>query len=139
VLNKKPPIIFEDGKQTRDFVNVKDIARANLAALKWKGEGQVVLNVGTGRALSVLEVVNAVSRGLNGKEAPTVTGIFRMGDIKDADDAKGRVGAAERIVEKGLNLSLAMKKAALALNGVGGGHNIAAGATIPKGKEEDRS
>jgi len=36
-----------------------------------------------------------------------------------------------------LNLSAAMKKAAGALNGVGGGHNIAAGATIPKGKEEE--
>jgi RecJ-like exonuclease len=45
--------------------------------------------------------------------------------------------ATEELVEKGLNLSAAMKHAASALDGVGGGHNIAAGATIPKGKEEE--
>lgn len=58
-----------------------------------------------------------------------------------ADKADGEVKvsarATEELVERGLNLSLAMKKAAVALDGVGGGHNIAAGATIPKGKEEE--
>ena len=58
-----------------------------------------------------------------------------------ADKGEGEVKVSargtEEMVEKGLNLSLAMKKAALAFNGVGGGHNIAAGATIPKGKEEE--
>jgi RecJ-like exonuclease len=58
-----------------------------------------------------------------------------------ADKGEGKVKvsarATEELVEKGLNLSQAMKKAAIAFNGVGGGHNIAAGATIPKGKEEE--
>ena len=58
-----------------------------------------------------------------------------------ADKGEGEVKVSargtEEMVEKGLNLSLAMKKAASAFNGVGGGHNIAAGATIPKGKEEE--
>ena len=58
-----------------------------------------------------------------------------------ADKGEGEVKASARgtdeLVEKGLNLSVAMKKAAVALNGVGGGHDIAAGATIPKGKEEE--
>ena len=58
-----------------------------------------------------------------------------------ADKGEGLVKVSargtEEMVEKGLNLSLAMKKAASAFNGVGGGHNIAAGATIPKGKEEE--
>jgi len=82
VVNAKAPIIFEDGNQTRDFVNVKDVARANLLALKWKGQGQMVLNVGTGRALSVNQVVNYVVKGLNGKESPQITGRFRAGDIR---------------------------------------------------------
>lgn len=56
---------------------------------------------------------------------------------KEEGDVKVSARATEEMVEKGLNLSLAMKKAASALNGVGGGHNIAAGATIPKGKEEE--
>ncbi len=107
VLNQKPPIIFEDGKQTRDFVNVKDIARANLAALKWQGKDQLVLNVGSGRALSVLEVVNAVSRGLGGKEAPMITGNFRVGDIRhcysDPRRAKEIIGFEAKIkFEEGL-------------------------------------
>ena len=55
------------------------------------------------------------------------------------EDGKVKVSArgTQELVEKGLNLSAAMKKAAGALDGVGGGHNIAAGATIPKGKEEE--
>jgi len=52
-------------------------------------------------------------------------------------EVKASARATEELIEKGLNLSLAMKKAAKQLNGVGGGHNIAAGATIPKGKEEE--
>jgi len=56
---------------------------------------------------------------------------------KENGEVKVSARATEELVEKGLNLSLAMKKAAAELNGVGGGHNIAAGATIPKGKEEE--
>jgi len=52
-------------------------------------------------------------------------------------EVKVSARATEDLVEKGLNLSTAMKNAASALDGVGGGHNIAAGATIPKGKEEE--
>jgi RecJ-like exonuclease len=58
-----------------------------------------------------------------------------------ADKDKGEVKVSARgtqgLVEKGLNLSVAMHKAAKELNGIGGGHKIAAGATIPKGKEEE--
>jgi len=58
-----------------------------------------------------------------------------------ADNDKGEVKASARgtqgLVEKGLNLSAAMHNAAEEVQGVGGGHNIAAGATIPKGKEEE--
>ncbi len=58
-----------------------------------------------------------------------------------ADKGDGQVKASaratEELIERGINLSTAMKKAAKALNGVGGGHNIAAGATIPKGAEEE--
>jgi len=56
---------------------------------------------------------------------------------KDNGDVKASARATQELVDRGLNLSKAMKKAASELNGVGGGHNIAAGATIPKGKEEE--
>ena len=56
---------------------------------------------------------------------------------KGDGEVKASARATEELVEKGINLSIAMKNAAKKLNGVGGGHNIAAGATIPKGKEEE--
>ena len=57
----------------------------------------------------------------------------------DKGDGEVKVSArgTEELVEKGLNLSQAMKKAASALDSIGGGHDIAAGATIPKGTEEE--
>jgi dTDP-L-rhamnose 4-epimerase len=82
VRNKQPPLIFEDGKQVRDFTFVGDIARANLAALTWKGEGGMAVNVGTGRPRSVLEVAEAVREGLGGGPAPEIQGSFRGGDIR---------------------------------------------------------
>jgi RecJ-like exonuclease len=51
-------------------------------------------------------------------------------------EVKVSARSTQELVDRGLNLSAALRKAAKALNGVGGGHNIAAGATIPKGKEE---
>ena len=53
------------------------------------------------------------------------------------NDVKASARATRDLVDQGLNLSSAMRKAAEVVNGVGGGHNIAAGATIPKGKEEE--
>ena len=55
----------------------------------------------------------------------------------DNGDVKASARGTQELVNKGLDLSSALKNAAEALNGVGGGHNIAAGATIPKGKEEE--
>jgi RecJ-like exonuclease len=56
---------------------------------------------------------------------------------KEDGNIKVSARGTENLVEKGLNLSSAIKKAANSVDGVGGGHNIAAGATIPKGKEEE--
>jgi len=52
-------------------------------------------------------------------------------------NVKASARARRELVDRGLNLSVAMRNAAEALNGVGGGHSVAAGATIPKGKEEE--
>jgi len=55
----------------------------------------------------------------------------------DNGEVKVSARATKDLVDKGLNLSSALKKTAKIFNGVGGGHNIAAGATIPKGKEKE--
>ena len=48
LMNRKAPVIFEDGLQMRDFVNVRDIVQANLLALNCSGADGMALNVGSG-------------------------------------------------------------------------------------------
>ncbi|MBA2857939.1 UDP-glucose 4-epimerase [Methanococcus maripaludis] len=52
------PVIYGDGNQTRDFVNVKDVAKANLMALYWKND---VVNIGSGKETSVNELFKIIS------------------------------------------------------------------------------
>ncbi|AEF97183.1 SDR family oxidoreductase [Methanotorris igneus] len=67
ILNNKNPIIFGDGNQTRDFVYVKDVARANLMALDWKNE---IVNIGTGKETSVNELFKIIADELNYEDKP---------------------------------------------------------------------
>lgn len=83
LLNGRPPVIFEDGNQTRDFIHVTDIARANLLALQKPQADYEVFNVGTGRPLSILQVAQQLSDHLTqGAIEPQVVGQFREGDIR---------------------------------------------------------
>lgn len=76
VQKRQPLVIFGDGKQTRDFIYVKDIARANVQALQSNVGG--VCNVGTGKSTTLLEVVEALSacakRQLQVQHQPQRTG-----------------------------------------------------------------
>jgi dTDP-L-rhamnose 4-epimerase len=82
-LNDKPPVIFEDGQQQRDFVSVYDVARACRLALETPAAAGRVLNVGSGRRATVWEIARRMARVL-GKEniEPEVTGKYRVGDIR---------------------------------------------------------
>lgn len=79
------PRVFEDGGQRRDFVHVRDVAAANLAALDWTavdGEHQVrAFNVGSGRISTVLDLASALAAAMDGPP-PVVTGEFRAGDVR---------------------------------------------------------
>jgi dTDP-L-rhamnose 4-epimerase len=95
LLNGEPPLIFEDGKQSRDFIHVSDVVRANLLALeKPEADGQV-FNVGTGRSLNLLDMVDALQTRLGGPD-PVVEGESRQGDIRhcyaDISRIKQRLG-----------------------------------------------
>ena len=57
-----PVVIHGDGSQRRDLTHVTDVARAVELALRWPGPGSVVLNVGTGRNHSVLDMANAAAK-----------------------------------------------------------------------------
>jgi dTDP-L-rhamnose 4-epimerase len=82
-LNDKPPVIFEDGLQRRDFVSVRDIARACRLALENRSADGEVFNIASGEPMTVREVVAEMARVL-GKEylTPVVSGKYRMGDIR---------------------------------------------------------
>jgi dTDP-L-rhamnose 4-epimerase len=83
LLNDRPPLIFEDGEQRRDFVSVHDVARACAAALSADGVAGEVLNVGSGESVTVNEIAARLARIL-GKDSiePEVTGKYRVGDIR---------------------------------------------------------
>jgi dTDP-L-rhamnose 4-epimerase len=82
LLNQRPPLIFEDGRQRRDFVSVHDVARAFRLALE-SPLCDRVLNIGSGRSHTVLEVARSVAEAVGQpKLSPTVTGRYRVGDIR---------------------------------------------------------
>jgi dTDP-L-rhamnose 4-epimerase len=83
LLNDRPPMVFEDGEQRRDFVHVRDVARACRLALETPAAVGQVINVGSGQSRSVLEVAQALAAA-TGKTrlTPHVTGKYRAGDIR---------------------------------------------------------
>ncbi len=92
LLNNQAPLVFEDGEQQRDFVNIHDIVRANLLALERPEANGHVINVGSGRPISIARVAELLSTAL-GKDIPhQVTHRYRSGDIRHAyaDLAKAR-------------------------------------------------
>lgn len=92
LLNGKPPVVYEDGRQTRDFVHVSDIVQANLLALERADADGEVFNVGTGRPTSVAEVAGTLIAELGATTLPTIANQFREGDIRhcSADIGKAR-------------------------------------------------
>jgi len=82
LLNNNPPIIYEDGNQTRDFTHVSDIVQANLLAMQKEAANYQVFNVGTGEAISIKEVAEALGKALGSPVKPQVTYQFREGDIR---------------------------------------------------------
>jgi len=82
LLNDRPPPVYEDGGQRRDFVNVGDVIRACRLALERDGADGRVVNIGSGRSSSVLEVGHELARVLGKEIEPELTGKFRAGDIR---------------------------------------------------------
>jgi dTDP-L-rhamnose 4-epimerase len=76
------PRVFEDGGQLRDFVHVRDIARANVLAMTVPEPVRGALNIASGRPRSVLEMATALADAIPGAPAPEVTGEFRLGDVR---------------------------------------------------------
>jgi UDP-glucose 4-epimerase len=79
ISKNEPPVIFGDGEQTRDFVHVRDVARAVILALKNDGSG--VYNIGSGTSVTINELANIVLKIMDRKLKPVHTAP-RPGDIR---------------------------------------------------------
>lgn len=83
LLNDKPPLLYEDGEQLRDFVSVHDVAESFRLALETPAAEGRVFNIGTGIGLSVKEAAEGLADALNKSEIePEIEGSYRMGDVR---------------------------------------------------------
>jgi dTDP-L-rhamnose 4-epimerase len=93
LLNDRPPLIYEDGLQKRDFVNVRDVVQACRLAIETPGVAGETFNIGSGIAYTVRELGERMAAVL-GKQhiVPQITGKYRAGDIRHcfADITKAR-------------------------------------------------
>jgi len=82
IRNNNPIQIFEDGKESRDFVFIDDVVEATILGIE-KGEANgLVFNVGTGISTDVLTVANSLINSYGIDVPVSVTGRFRLGDIR---------------------------------------------------------
>ena len=83
LLNGQPPMIFEDGEQRRDFVHVRDVARAFAEALELPQAAGGTFNIGSGTHRSVREVAVSLARAMGKNDlTPEIVGKARIGDIR---------------------------------------------------------
>jgi dTDP-L-rhamnose 4-epimerase len=95
-LNGHPPMIFEDGKQQRDFVSVHDVVQACRLALTAESAPGQVLNIGSGTSATICSVARKLAGVLGTRQLkPLVTGKYRAGDVRHcfAD-----ISAAQRVL-----------------------------------------
>lgn len=107
LLHRRPPLIFEDGQQRRDFVHVKDVARACRLALERPEAAGGAFNVGSGQSISIGELARETARAMGVAIAAEITGEYRTGDIRhcyaDLDRARKTLGFAPQMpLQRGL-------------------------------------
>lgn len=95
LMNGKRPIIFEDGCQLRDFVSVYDVAQACRLALEVEAARDMIINVGSGHAISVRDVALKLAHVLGEIVEPEITGTYRVGDIRHCFPD---IGLAQRVL-----------------------------------------
>jgi len=109
LLNDRPPLVFEDGQQRRDFVYVGDVARAFADALFHPDAPGEVFNIGSGADRSVKDVARSIAGALHRNDLePEISGRARIGDIRhcfcDGAKAAERLGfSAEKDFDEGLS------------------------------------
>ena len=93
LLNGQPPVMYEDGGQTRDLCFVEDIARANLLVATTDKLDGLPVNVGSGRATSVRNLANVIAGQLGIDIQPLARGEFRPGEIRSLISDTSRIAS----------------------------------------------
>lgn len=101
LLCGNPPLIFEDGLQTRDFVNVKDICQASLLAMEKPQAKCEIFNVGTGTPLTIKKIADTLVAKINPELKPIIMNKYRAADIRhcyaDISKIKQKLGYQPKI------------------------------------------
>ncbi|MCW0436996.1 dTDP-L-rhamnose 4-epimerase [Xanthomonas sacchari] len=124
LLNRKPPVIFEDGAQRRDFVHVSDVARACRLAYESEAAAGLALNIGSGQAISINEVGQRIAAAMGIDDLPPqLSGNYRVGDIRhcfaDISLARERIGYVPRVeLQQGLGELVAWLAEQTAADGI---------------------
>ena len=90
-----PPVCYEDGRQLRDYVNVYDVARANLLVLERPEANGMAFNVGGGRAVTVREFAQIMLKVSGSKLEAQIPGEFRLGDTRHTVSDISRITALD--------------------------------------------
>jgi dTDP-L-rhamnose 4-epimerase len=93
LLHGLPPVLYEDGQQVRDYVNVADVARANLLVMEREETNFGVFNVGGGRPVTVREFASIVLDAFDSHLRPEIPGTFRVGDTRHTVSDVGKLRA----------------------------------------------
>lgn len=92
-LRERPLIVYEDGRQTRDFVHVQDVVDANMLVLENDAANFQALNVGSGTATTVLEYARTVLRKLASSAELQVSNEYRRGDNRHSVSSIDRLAS----------------------------------------------
>jgi dTDP-L-rhamnose 4-epimerase len=106
ILTGKRPVVYEDGNQTRDFLFVEDVARANLLVAENDEAKYQAFNVGTGIGTSVLDFIACLAKVYGCEVKPELRGEFRPGDVRhlvtDASRLRALGWKPQVLLEEGL-------------------------------------
>ena len=94
LLNGQPPVLYEDGEQTRDLCYVEDVARANLIAAQSDVLDGMAVNVGSGRATTIRSISTMISERLGTNIQPVARGEFRPGEMRHLTSDISRAASA---------------------------------------------
>ncbi len=95
LLNRRAPLIFEDGEQLRDFVSVHDVVQANLLAMQRSEADGLALNIGSGRPVTIRQIAETLASSMEARMPAEITGKYRAGDIRHCF---GDISMAERLL-----------------------------------------